>query len=97
MAYDATSLGTLRRGDATRLGHFRRSRGDPPRRLSGSDRYGPLAARRFAPEKHKRRASAAIARSIIARARPGLVAKTIPGGTWAAAIRAGSSVQALGK
>ena len=40
---------------------------------------------------------AAIARSIIPSARRGLVAKAVPGGTWAAASRAGSSVQALGR
>ena len=38
-----------------------------------------------------------IARAIIPRASCGLVANAVPGGTCAAALRAGSSVQALGK
>jgi hypothetical protein len=42
-------------------------------------------------------ASLTIARAIIARARRGLVAKLAPEGTWAAAIRAESSVQVLGR
>ena len=40
---------------------------------------------------------AAMARSTMARASRGLVAKGVPGGTCAAAARAGSSVQARGR